>query len=302
MRFSFIPLLTIACCFTACKNKQSDTDNLQPRSSVSVVTLKTGMMVHTEQLAATAHYLRRNTVTAPVAGYIHFVKINFNDRVTKGQLLYTLETKERKALGSFDDKDMTDKNYGLIDVYAPMSGIVTSIPQSQTGIFVTEGGALCDISDNHSLYFQVNIPYEYAKYVKENKSCTITLPDNTNIGAHLETPIIQANTDLQTIPYMAKPETDVYIPEGIIATVKLVIYQNGAATMLPKNAVLSDELMQQFWIMKLINDSTAVKVPVTIGAQNDSLIEIKSPVFNNNDKILNSGNYGLSDTALVKVF
>lgn len=71
--------------------------------------------------------------------------------------------------------------------------------------------------------------------------------------------------------------------------------------MLPKSAVLSDELMQRFWVMKLINDSTAIKVPVTIGAQNDSLIEIKNPVFNSYDKILVSGNYGLSDTALVKV-
>ena len=54
--------------------------------------------------------------------------------------------------------------------------------------------------------------------------------------------------------------------------------------------------------MKLINDSTAVKVPVKLGAQNDSLIEIKTPLFSQEDAILETGNYGLSDTALVKVF
>ncbi len=286
--------------FAACNHKQNIQDDVTPRSTVSVTTVQTGTMVHSEQLSATAQYLRHNTVTAPVAGYVHFVKINFNDRVTKGQLLYTLETKERKALGDLNSEE-TNQDYGLINVYAPMSGVVTAIPQSQTGVFVAEGGVLCNISDISSLYFQLNIPYEYSKYVKSNTYCVITLPDNTNINARLETPIIQANTGLQTIPYMAKPETNVYIPESIIATAKLITYKNSDAIMLPKAAVLSDELMQRFWVMKLVNDSMAIKVPVTTGAQNDSLIEIKKPIFSNNDKILVTGNYGLSDTALVKV-
>jgi biotin carboxyl carrier protein len=294
-------LLSIAYSFSSCINKPKRPDDIKPRSTVAVTTIKTGAMVHTEQLSATAQYLRHNTVTAPVAGYVHFVKINFNDRVAKGQLLYTLETKERKALGDLDGKGLPDKNYGLINVYAPMNGVVISIPQSQTGIFVPEGSTLCDISDNHSLYFQVNIPYEYIKYVKKNASCIITLPDNTSINARLETPIMQANTGLQTIPYMAKPEADIYIPESIIATAKLITYRNNAANVLPKGAVLSDELMKSFWVMKLMNDSTAIKVPVMIGEQNDSLIEIKRPLFDSNDKILVSGNYGLGDTMLVKV-
>lgn len=285
----------------ACKNKKNEPDNIQPKSTVTVISVNNGTMVRAENLSATAHYLRRNSIVAPVAGYVHFVKINFNDHVTKGQLLYTIETKERKALDGFEKTDMNDKNYGLINIYAPMSGIITAIPQSQNGVFVSEGMVLCEIADNKSLYFQVNIPFEYAKYVKENKSCIITLPDNTNINAKMEMPIMQSLTGLQTIPYMAKPQTDIYIPEGVIATINFVTYQNSTAKMLPKKAVLSDELMQNFWVMKLINDSTAVKVPVSIGSQNETMIEIKTPVFNSSDKILNSGNYGLSDTALVKV-
>ncbi len=299
MRFILFSILIIAS-FTACNRKQNNQDDVTPRSTVSVTTIQTGTMMQSEQLSATAQYLRHNTVTTPVAGYVRFVKINFNDRVTKGQLLYTLETKERKALGNFNSNE-TDSNYGLINIYAPMSGVVTAIPQSQAGVFVAEGGALCNISDISSLYFQLNIPFEYSKYVQSNTSCIITLPDNTNINARLQMPIIQANTGLQTIPFMAKPETNRYIPENIIATAKLVIYKNSNAVMLPKSAVLSDELMQRFWVMKLINDSMAVKVPVIAGAQNDSLVEIKNPTFNSNDQILISGNYGLSDSALVKI-
>jgi len=71
--------------------------------------------------------------------------------------------------------------------------------------------------------------------------------------------------------------------------------------ILPKSAVLSDEMMTEFWVMKLINDSTAVKIPVTIGNKNNEKIEILSPQFNTNDRIISVGAYGLPDTALIAI-
>ena len=53
--------------------------------------------------------------------------------------------------------------------------------------------------------------------------------------------------------------------------------------------------------MKLINDSTAVKVPVQKGIVTKDNVEIISPTFSTQDKILLSGNYGLPDTALVMI-
>jgi hypothetical protein len=59
--------------------------------------------------------------------------------------------------------------------------------------------------------------------------------------------------------------------------------------------------MDNFWVMKLINDSTAVRVPVTKGISSDDIIEIVSPLFNLTDRIINSGQYGLADTAFVTI-
>ena len=53
--------------------------------------------------------------------------------------------------------------------------------------------------------------------------------------------------------------------------------------------------------MKLINDSVAVKVPVTTGISEAEYIQIISPEFNASDLFLSSGNYGLADTVNVKV-
>jgi len=53
--------------------------------------------------------------------------------------------------------------------------------------------------------------------------------------------------------------------------------------------------------MKLMDDSTAVKVPVEKGLEINDKIEIRSPRFSVSDKFLLTGNYGLADTARVKI-
>jgi hypothetical protein len=53
--------------------------------------------------------------------------------------------------------------------------------------------------------------------------------------------------------------------------------------------------------MKLINPTTAVKVPVTKGIESGDRVEILSPKFSAQDKIVVTGNYGLADTAKVKI-
>ncbi|MFN3939212.1 MAG: RND transporter, partial [Chitinophagales bacterium] len=71
--------------------------------------------------------------------------------------------------------------------------------------------------------------------------------------------------------------------------------------VLPKSCVLSDEMMKEFWVMQMINDSTAIKIPVVVGNKNTEQVEILSPQFSTTDQIINKGNYGLPDTAFVTI-
>ncbi len=87
----------------------------------------------------------------------------------------------------------------------------------------------------------------------------------------------------------------------MVAKVKIIKIAKSAGAILDKKAVLSDETLNTFWVMKLINDSTAVKVPIQKGIETNDNVEILSPKFSVQDKILLSGNYGLPDTALVIV-
>jgi uncharacterized NAD(P)/FAD-binding protein YdhS len=77
-------------------------------------------------------------------------------------------------------------------------------------------------------------------------------------------------------------------------------YKSSAAS-LPKSAILTDETQADFWVMKMMDSSTAVKTPIKKGIETADRVEILSPVFSNTDKILVTGNYGLGDTAKVKI-
>ena len=58
------------------------------------------------------------------------------------------------------------------------------------------------------------------------------------------------------------------------------------AVSLPKAAVLSDETETDFWIMKMINSNTAVKIPIKKGIETEDKVEILSPILTAEDKIL----------------
>ncbi|MGN6532942.1 MAG: efflux RND transporter periplasmic adaptor subunit, partial [Ginsengibacter sp.] len=91
------------------------------------------------------------------------------------------------------------------------------------------------------------------------------------------------------------------IPMNLVAKVRIVKESKPAAQTLDKNAVLSGETQTDFWVMKMINDSTAVKVLVKTGMESGDRVEIISPEFQPKDKILLTGNYGLGDTTNVIV-
>jgi len=91
------------------------------------------------------------------------------------------------------------------------------------------------------------------------------------------------------------------IPENLIAKVRILKIQKTNTISLPKQAVLSNDAQTNFWVMEMTDSVTAVKIPVIKGIETTDRIEILKPPFSINDKILLTGNYGLPDTARVRV-
>ena len=81
--------------------------------------------------------------------------------------------------------------------------------------------------------------------------------------------------------------------------VRLPLLTARHAVGVPKSAVMSDESQETFWIMKLVNDSTAVRFDAVKGIENDSLVQIIRPPLRPDDRVVSDGAYGLPDTAAV---
>lgn len=281
--------------FFSCSQNNNKTDTLTPRTAVTITHVSQGVINDSITLSAATAYLNKSSVSSPISAYVKSVFVEQGSKVETGQTIFRLESKERNALG-FDDQNTT----GLIDMKASASGIVTLVKQ-QAGDYVTEGAILCEIANQNSLIFQINVPYEYTKHVVKGKICKITLPDGTVLNANIGAPMASMNTVSQAQLYKAKAKTG-FLPEGLITKVSILKNKTNCSTqILPLNAVQSDVTMQQYWIMHLVNDSLAVKLDVKVGNSDINNIEIVSPALSSSERIVLDGSYAMADSTLVKI-
>jgi multidrug efflux pump subunit AcrA (membrane-fusion protein) len=265
---------------------------------VTVSPLENGRMSSYIDLSAKSAFLFKAAVKAPVTGYIENMQISQGDAVKNSSLLFTIKTKEASAI--IDDSVGGLKFKGIVNVNAAVAGLISSIEHPR-GDYVAEGDQLCQIAIPESFVFILDIPYEVSGSIKLNTRCEIVLPDGHLVDGIIKSRFPSMESSSQTERFIVKLTESINLPENLIAKVRIIKETIDKAVSLPKSSILADETLQNFWVMKLINDSTAVKVPVTTGINDKDNVQIKMPVFKDTDLFLSSGNFGLGDTANVKV-
>lgn len=305
--FYIVPLAFGLLFLTACKgggaaagDDEGDA-NVKAVTPVTVTTVDESPMSDYIDLNATSTFLQKNFVKANANGYIQKVLVQPGHFVTKGQLLFTLKTKEAQSIGNtINILDTTLRFTGVNRIKASLSGYITQL-NHQVGDYVQDGEQLGVINDNSSFAFLMQLPYEYRSRVAVGQDVQLTMPDGEKLTAHVTSTMPAVDTTAQTQGIVLKVNSSHPIPENIIARARIVKQAKSSTTSLPKSAVLSNETQTEFWVMKMTNDSTAVKVPVTKGIETKDRVEIVSPKFSSTDRILLTGNYGLADTAKVKI-
>jgi biotin carboxyl carrier protein len=284
---------------TGCHQAVNKSEKTVPSAIPAIVSaLHTGRMASYLDLNATSAYLFKASVKAPVTGYIDNMFINQGDAIENNRLLFTIKTKEASAI--MNDSLNSLKFKGVIDVKAAVAGLISSIEHPK-GDYVAEGDQLCQIAVPGSFVFILDIPFELSGSLKLNTRCEIVLPDGRSISGVIKSRFPSMTASSQTERFIIRLSEPVVLPENLIAKIRIVKESLENAVSLPKSSILTDETMHSFWVMKLINDSTAVKVLVTTGISEKEYVQIKMPVFKDTDLFLSSGNYGLGDTANVKV-
>lgn len=258
-------------------------------------------IVETVELNATSAFTLKTFVKSNAIGYLQISGIKLGDFVRKGQTLFTIKTKEALALGNtINSLDSSLHFSGVIQVRSPISGYVSQLSYT-AGNYVQDGEQLAEITDQSSFVFLLDLPYELKPYLQQNKNIQLHLSDSSILEGYIQSALPSVDSVAQTQRYIIKARTNKLIPENLVAKVYLIKQQVNNATLLPKPAVLSNEEQTNFYVMKLINDSIAVKTGIKKGIESANNIQVIEPVLNDSDRILLTGNYGLNDTAKVRV-
>ncbi|WP_354334378.1 HlyD family efflux transporter periplasmic adaptor subunit [Pedobacter sp. CG_S7] len=252
-------------------------------------------------ISAVSAYLEKSFVKANINGYVEKANIKLGQQVGRGQLLFSLITKEARSIGNTVNKlDPNFKFSGVSVISADGMGIVVQV-NHQKGDYVQDGEAMATISNRNSLVFLLDLPYELNQIISGNQNLNVILPDGVELSGMVSGTMPAVDSLAQTQRYIIKVNAKKDIPEGLIAKVRLTKSAHPKARILPKSAILSNEIEDEFWVMKLINDSTAIKVIVEKGIEGAGSVEILKPIFSKTDRIIKTGNYGLADTAKVKI-
>ena len=284
------------------KDKVADDDaKVASQTPVTVTTVNDSTLTDYITLNATSTTLQKNYVKSNANGYIQKVNTQLGQNVGKGQVLFTIKTKEAETIGnSINVLDTTFKFSGVNKIKASAQGYISQLSH-QAGDYVQDGEALAVISDRSSFVFLMQLPYELKQYVKAGQNVDLVLPGGTRVGGTVSSFMPTVDTVSQTQGVVIRINSAQQIPENLVAKARIVKASKSNTISLPKSAILANETQTEFWVMKLINPTTAIKVTVKEGIQSGDRVEILSPKFSAQDKIVISGNYGLPDTAKVKI-
>ena len=293
-------LWIVSSCHSKTAEETTTAGEQETVTPVTVTSVTGGAMAEYIELNATSTFLQSAVIKATANGYVTAVNAQIGNLVSAGQNVFVLITKEAKSIGNDINRlDSSFKFTGTIHVKSGITGYVSEISH-QVGDYVQEGEQLAAVNDVRSFVFILNLPYELRPYVLNKQTVDLLLPDGKTLVGRIASvmPVVDSVSQTQNIVLKVNEKN---LPSNLIAKVKVEKTARPNTISLPKQSVLSDETQASFWVMKLLNDSTAIKVMVTKGIEMYDKIEILSHVFSTSDKFLVTGNYGLPDTAKIKV-
>ncbi len=297
-------LFLLLCLFLiSCNNSNDSGDEQSPvtETPVTIDTVRQLTMTTYIHLNATAVFLQKNIVKSNAAGYVQSVNIHMGNFVGNGTLLFRIKTKEAQSIGNTINKlDPSFKFTGINDIKATKAGYVSQI-NHQLGDYVQDGEQLATITDTNSFAFLLNVPYELHQYVNLGKVVAIKLPDQSIVSGVISSAFPTVDSQSQAQTFVIRTDNHRSIPENLVANVEILRDEQKDAISVPKSAVLSDDTQTDFWVMKLIDNNTAVKVFVKKQMETSTRVEVQSSNVKPQDVVLVTGNFGLPDTAKVKV-
>jgi hypothetical protein len=293
--------LLISTCLISCTKEQKSEDRQSAGGTpVQVTHPKIMDFTETIDLNATTVFLTKEIVRATFQGFINKIYKSIGDPVKTGDVLFQIKTKELSTSDSVQI-DLGDAQFkGAIAIRAKSNGVLITLDHN-VGDFVSDGEQIAIVSNPSSLRIMLNVPYSYISKINRNASCELFLPDGKVLVASIFRFIPSVDPVSQNQSVLLRLNNPVNLPENLNLSARLPLSTITNAIGVSKSVVMSNETQDEFWVMKLMNDTTAIRVDIQKGIENDSLIQIANPLFQPTDRIISEGAFGLPDTAKISI-
>ena len=280
--------------------KSNEEEKLRAIIPVSTAKVSEETIVVYQTLNGVVQFQKKDNIRSNTTGYISKLDFIQGSAIKKGDLFCTIKTKEQSALGDSNQKDSTLSKFTKpISVFSNSSGIISSIPIVQ-GDYVAEGDVLATVLEPNSIVVVVYVPFEYHAIISKGLLCEIVLPDGRKFNEPISGMMPMVDSISQSQKYFIRIK-DISLPEKLNVTAKFPVDLASKTLCVPISAVQTDEQQKEFWIMKVVHDTLAIKVPVVLGLRSDSIAQIGSPNINLNDLVVTKGSYQLEDSSTVKI-
>lgn len=284
----------------SCKKKGEETKEITAPIKVRTALVTRQDLSEFLTFNGTTQYQQREDIKANVTGYISRMPFQTGDKIRKGQIFASIRTKEQDAIGEAVKIDSSlAKFVKPIGVTSNATGIISNL-KVVANDYVSEGDVMATVSQPNTLAVLVSIPFEYAKKVQIGTPCKIILRGHPEIDAKISSVLTTTDSIGQAQHYLIRlPGED--LPENLNVQVRIVSEKAQNALTIPKEAIQTNELLTSFWVLKVTNDTLALKINVQPMLENDSLVQIHSEALHENDRVIISGGYQMQDSTLVSI-
>jgi multidrug efflux pump subunit AcrA (membrane-fusion protein) len=252
------------------------------------------------ELNGNTTFLTKEILRATFQGFIEKVYKNIGDRVERGDDIFQIKTMESAAADSLNVLLGNKEFKGSVILKAQSDGVLTQLDYHQ-GDFISSGEQLGIIANPSSLRIDVNVPFEDISDVSIGRRCEVYLPGGKKLEGEIDSNIPSVDSAAQTQTYYIKLIQYKPLPENLNVTVKIPFNETKDALVLPNAAILANVTQDSFWVMKVINDTTAIRTDVEKGIANDSVTQVVNSRLKAGDRIVLNGAYGLPDTAKIEL-
>lgn len=314
--FSATSVLFTACSRPAPEHQETaapvtvTTEMMQVRATdVDVLVTATG----------TTDVLRKQTIVAPVSGWITSLKTLEGTVVKRGTVMAQLRPKESQSAITGADamlrsahsdaermaakhaQELAESAQTSIDVVAGLDGIVATRTVAE-GELVSESSTMFTIIDLASVFFFADVPLQSLSQIHTGQRALVAfaqLPDR-EFPADVESINPQAESASQTVKVRLRlsprtPADRSMLRAGILGTANIITGTHHHALVVSRNALIRNAENDHYAVMIVGEDSLTHTVPVNVVSFVRGTAEITGDIHAGTTVIIR-GAYGLADS------